>query len=60
MIFFEKICGYLFLQISSFFADSLQPVLAVSIQEYYNTETFSVLVKRFLDFKRFLLKKQYE
>ena len=43
-----------------FFADSLQPVVAVSIEDYYNIETFSAPVRKILDVKRFLLKKQYE
>ena len=60
MIFCEKICGYLFSQILRFFAGSLQPVIAVSIQDYYSTETFSAPVRRFLYVRRFLLKKQYE
>ena len=61
MIFYEKICGYEFSQISrGFFADSLQLVVIVSMQDYCNTETFSATVRRFLDVKRLLLKKQYE
>ena len=47
------------MQISSFFADSLQPVVAVSIQDYYNI-IITALVRKILDVKRFLLKKQYE
>ena len=43
-----------------FFADSLQLVVIVSMQDYCNTETFSATVRRFLDVKRLLLKKQYE
>ena len=47
------------MQILSFFADSLQPVVAVSIQDYYNI-IITAPVRKILDVKRFLLKKQYE
>ena len=47
------------MQISSFFADSLQPVVAVSTQDYYNIIIITALVRKILDVKRFL-KKQYE
>ena len=47
------------MQISRFFADSLQPVVAVSIQDYYNI-IITAPVRKILDVKRFLLKKQYE
>ena len=50
----------IFANLEVFFADSLQPVVTVSIQDYYNIITFSATVRRFLDVKRFLLKKQYE
>ena len=58
--FKKRFAGISFCKSRVFFADSLQPVVAESIQDYYNIETFSVLVRRFLDVRRFLLKKQYE
>ena len=48
------------MQISSFFAVSLQLVVAVSVQDYYNIIIITALVRKILDAKRFLLKKQYE
>ena len=42
------------------FANSLQPVVAVSIQDYYNIEIFSAFVRRFLDVRSLLLEKLYE
>ena len=58
--FTKRFAGISFRKSWVFFTDSLQPVVAVSIQDYYNIKTFSVTVRRFLDVKRFLLKKQYE
>ena len=58
--FKKRFAGISFCKSPVFFADSLQPVVAVSIQDYCNIETFSAPVRRFLDFRRFLLKKQYE
>ena len=58
--FTKRFAGIGFRKSWVFFTDSLQPVVAVSIQDYYNIKTFSVTVRRFLDVKRFLLKKQYE
>ena len=56
----KRFAGINFCKSWVFFADSLQPVVAVSIQDYYNIIIITAPVRKILDLKRFLSKKQYE